>query len=105
MTAGTPLLLWGLLVALATGATVLWAFVRDTNVYLTSGTAFLCWSVAAILAGDLVVGIGDQAVAVQAASVQYVSLFLALVSVVVFMLRHFSAYPPEQTEQLDQETP
>lgn len=92
----TPLALWAAIALVALSATACWALVaRQTAVYVTSGLSFTAYSWLALTGGDtaLVMAGGPTWVRQSVASLQYVALALALISLVVFVLRLFGAYP------------
>lgn len=97
----TPLALWSAVALVALVATALWAVLaRQTAVYVTSGLSFTAWSWLAITGGDVAlvnVPGGPLWVRESLAGLQYVALALAVISLVVFVLRLFGAYPsPEE---------
>jgi len=93
----TPLALWAAVALVALSSTALWAILaRETGVYVTSGLSFTAWSWVAIVGGDvaLVVADGDPVwVRESVASLQFVALALAVISLVVLIMRLMGAYP------------
>ncbi len=95
----TPLALWAAIGLVALSSTACYALVaRTTGVYVTSGIAFTCWSWLAITGGDVALVMRDGPVWVRqsTASLQFVALALAIISLVVFSLRLLGAYPSPQ---------
>jgi len=103
----TPLALWAAVALVALVATACWAILaRQTGVYVTSGLSFTSWSWLAITGGDtaLVLRAGDPLwVRETVASLQFVALALALISLVVFSLRLMGAYPSPQENAAETE--
>lgn len=97
----TPLALWSAVALVALVATALWAILaRETAVYVTSGLSFTAWSWLAIVGGDVaLVSRGGELIWMRetVASLQFVAIALAIISLVVFSLRLFGAYPSPQT--------
>lgn len=95
----TPLALWAAVALVALVATACWAILaRKTGVYVTSGLSFTAWSWLAITGGDtalVAVSAGGSPIWVRdtVASLQWVCLALAIISLVVFSLRLLGAYP------------
>lgn len=92
----TPLALWSAVALVALVATVLWAVLaRETAVYVTSGLSFTTWSWLAITGGDVALVNGGDLVWMRQslASLQFVALAMAVISLVVFSIRLMGAYP------------
>lgn len=92
----TPLALWAAVGLVALVATALWAVLaRQTAVYVTSGISFTAWSWLAIVGGDVALVNGGDLIWVRetTASLQFVALALALISLVVVTMRLMGAYP------------
>ena len=95
----TPLWLWVAVATVALISTATWAVLaRQTGVYVTSGLSFTAWAWCAIVGGDTaMVATGTETALLwmrqTAASLQYVMLALAIISLVVFSLRLLGAYP------------
>lgn len=96
----TPLALWAAVAVVALISTALWSILaRETGVYVTSGISFTTWSWLALTGGDtaLILGQGELLyVRDTVASLQFVCLALAVISLVVFALRLMGAYPSPQ---------
>jgi len=102
----TPLALWAAVALVALVATALWAILaRETGVYVTSGLSFTAWSWLAITGGDVAMFVGGEPVYVREtiASLQFVCLALAFISLIVFVMRTFGAYPSPQTNAAESE--
>lgn len=103
----TPLALWAAVAVVALVATAFWAILaRQTGVYVTSGLSFTAWSWLAITGGDtaLVLRAGEPLwVRETVASLQFVALALAIISLVVFALRLMGAYPSPQENSAETE--
>ena len=95
----TPLGLWVAVATVALIATSMWAILaRQTGVYVSSGLSFTAWGWCAIVGGDTALVATGTTTTIfwlrqTAASLQYVMLALALISLVVFSLRLMGAYP------------
>lgn len=92
----TPLALWAAVALVALSATACYAILaRKKAVYVTSGLAFTAWSWLAITGGDtaLVTRDGLLWVRQSVASLQFVCLAMAIISLVVFSLRLMGTYP------------
>jgi hypothetical protein len=108
----TPLALWAAVALVALVATALWAILaRQTGVYVTSGLSFTAWSWLALTGGDTALVNGGDPIWVRQtiASLQFVALALAIISLVVFAMRLMGAYPSPQdnaakTEQSAQQS-
>lgn len=95
----TPLALWAAVALVALVATSLWAVLaRDTAVYVTSGISFTAWAWLGIVGGDVALVNGGDPIWVRQtiASLQFVCIALALVSLIVFAIRLMGAYPNAQ---------
>jgi len=96
----TPLALWAAVAVVALVSTAFWAILaRETGVYVTSGISFTAWSWLAITGGDTaLVGVGGEPLWVResVASLQFIALALAIISLVVFITRLLGAYPSPQ---------
>jgi hypothetical protein len=104
----TPLALWAAVALVALVATACWAILaRKTAVYVTSGISFTGWSWLAITGGDtaLILARTGEPVWIResVASLQYVALALAIISLVVFSLRLLGAYPTPQENAAETE--
>ncbi len=93
----TPLALWSAVALVALTATAFWAVLaRETAVYVTSGLSFTAWAWLAITGGDVAlvnVPGGPVWVRESLASLQFIALAFAVISLVVFSLRLLGAYP------------
>lgn len=103
----TPLALWAAVALVALVATACWALLaRQTGVYVTSGLAFTAWSWVALTGGDvaLLFAAGDpHYVRDGPASLQFVAVALAVISLVVFAMRLMGAYPSPQDNAAETE--
>jgi hypothetical protein len=87
-------------------STAMWAILaRETAVYVTSGLSFVGFSWLAIVGADVAMVTESQTIWLRTtfASLQLVGLALAIVSLVVFVLRLFGAYPSPETNAADNE--
>lgn len=103
----TPLAMWSAVGLVALTATLLWAILaRKTGVYVTSGLSFTAWSWVAIVGGDVaIVNAGDPIfLRTTTASVQFIALALAVISLVVFSMRLLGAYPSPQSNAAEAES-
>jgi len=92
----TPLALWSAVAVVALVATAFWGFLaRETAIYISSGVSFVTWSWLALTGGDTALVNGGDPIFVREtlASLQFVCLALAVISLVVFTLRLFGSYP------------
>lgn len=92
----TPLALWAAVALVALVATACWAILaRETAVYVTSGISFVCYSWLSLTGGDVALIANGSPVWVRnsTSSLQFTALAFAIVSLVVFSLRLFGAYP------------
>ena len=93
----TPLALWSAVGVVALTSTALWAILaRKTGVYVTSGLSFTAWSWLAITGGDTALVTtpgGPLWMRETIASLQFVALAFAVISLVVFSMRLMGAYP------------
>jgi hypothetical protein len=102
----TPLALWAAVGLVALVATVLWGIAaRQTGVYVTSGLSFTAWSWVSLVGGDVALANGGNPIWVResAASIQFIALALAVISLVVFSARMMGAYPSPQTNAAEAE--
>lgn len=102
----TPLALWAAVGLVALVATACWAIVaRQTAVYVTSGLSFVAWAWLAITGGDTALVNGGDPIWLRetVASLQFVALALAVVSLVVFAMRLMGAYPSPQDNAAETE--
>lgn len=102
----TPLALWTAVALVGLVATVLWGIAaRQTGVYVTSGVSFTCWAWVSIVGGDVALVNQGNPIWVRetAASLQFVALALAVISLVVFSARMMGAYPSPQTNAAEAE--
>jgi len=103
----TPLAVWSAVVLVALSATLLWAILaRKTGVYVTSGLSFTTWSWVAIVGGDVALANGGDPIWVRTttASLQFVALALAVISLVVFSMRLMGAYPSPKNNAAEAES-
>ncbi len=103
----TPLALWSAVALVALAATVLWAILaRKTGVYVTAGLSFTAWSWVAIVGGDVaIVNAGDPIfLRTTTASIQFIALALAVISLVVFAMRLLGAYPSPSSNAAENES-
>lgn len=102
----TPLALWAAVGLIALVATALWAILaRQTGVYVTSGLSFTAWSWLGITGGDvgMLTAGGHVWVRQTTASLQFVAVALAIISLVVFTMRLMGAYPTPQNNAAESE--
>lgn len=93
----TPLSLYFAVAVVTLVATAMWAILaRETAVYVTSGLSFVGYAWLAIVGADVaMVSASGEIVWMRTtlASLQFVALAMAIVSLVVFGLRLFGSYP------------
>jgi TRAP-type mannitol/chloroaromatic compound transport system permease small subunit len=102
----TPLALWAAVALVALVATAMWAILaRQTGVYVTSGVSYTAWSWLALTGGDTALVNGGDPIWVRetVASLQFVALALAIISLVVFAMRLMGAYPSPQDNAAETE--
>lgn len=95
----TPLALWSAVGLVALAATACWALLaRETGVYVTSGLSYTAWAWLALTGGDVAMLVQGEPTWIRGpvASLQFVALALAVISLVVFVLRLLGAYPSPQ---------
>jgi hypothetical protein len=90
-------------------ATAMWAILaRETAVYVTSGLSFVGFSWLALVGADVgMLSPTGEIVWMRTtlASIQFIALAMAIVSLVVFWLRLFGAYPsPNQNAAEDEQS-
>lgn len=91
----TPIVVFLPVLAIAVGATYAYGFrYRDVNLFLSSGIGLLAWGWCALTAGATALHRSPYVLATGGRALQYLFLVLYLVSLFVFMLAHWSAYPP-----------
>lgn len=96
----TPLVLAFAVATVALVSTLLWAIAaRQTAVYVTSGMSFVSWSWLGIVGSDVALVTETQTIWLRPsmASIQFIAVAMAIVSLVVFSLRLFGAYPSPST--------
>lgn len=99
--------MWSAVILVALTATVLWAILaRETGVYVTSGLSFTAWSWVAIVGGDVaLVNSGDPIfVRTTTASLQFIALAMAVISLIVFALRLLGSYPSPSSNAAENES-
>jgi hypothetical protein len=92
----TPLALWAAVALVALVATSMWAVLaRETAVFVTSGLSFVAWSWLAIVGGDVALVNGGDPIWMREslASLQFVALAFAIISLLVLSLRLFGSSP------------
>jgi len=93
----TPLAMFFAVAVVTLSATAMWAVLaRQTAVYVTSGLSFVGYGWLAIVGADVaMISQTGETIWLREtlASLQFVALALAVVSLVVFSLRLFGAYP------------
>lgn len=103
----TPLSIYAGVALVAFLATASWSIMaRKTAVYVTSGLSFTAWSWLAIVGGDVAIVLenGDPVWLRQTiASIQFVALALAVISLVVMIMRLMGAYPSPQNNAAEDE--
>jgi len=102
----TPLALWAAVAAVALVSTLLWAFLaRETGVYVSAGVSWTTWSWLAITGGDTAMLVAGDPVYVRetVASLQFVAIAMAVISLVVIVMRLFGAYPSAQNNAAESE--
>lgn len=102
----TPFALWAAIAMVALATTASWALLfRETAIYVTSGLSFTAWSWLSLTGGDVAVVTESGVVWVRSstASLQFVCLALAVISLVVFVMRLMGAYPSPQTNAAEAE--
>lgn len=102
----TPLALWAAVALVALVSTALWGIAaRQTGVYVTSGVSFVAWGWVSLVGGDVALANAGDPIWVResAASIQWIALALAVISLVVFITRMMGAYPSPQTNAAEAE--
>jgi len=95
----TPLALWAAVALVALVATACWAILaRQTAVYVTSGLSWVAWSWLSLTGGDVALVVDGSPLWMREtlSSLQFTALAMAIISLVVFSLRLFGAYPSPQ---------
>jgi hypothetical protein len=105
----TPLAMYFAVAVVTLSATAMWAILaRETAVYITSGLSFVGFSWLAIVGADVAMlsPTGELVwMRTTLASIQFIALAMAVVSLVVFGLRLFGAYPsPSQNAAEDEQS-
>lgn len=105
----TPLAMYFAVAVVTLSATAMWAILaRETAVYITSGLSFVGFSWLAIVGADVgMLSPTGEVVWMRTtlASIQFIALAMAVVSLVVFSLRLFGAYPsPSQNAAEDEQS-
>ncbi len=103
----TPAAIWAAVVLVGLSATLLWAILaRQTGVYVTSGLSFTAWSWVAITGGDVALANGGDPIWIRTttASIQFVALALAVISLVVLVMRLMGAYPSPTSNAAEAES-
>lgn len=103
----TPFTFFVAVAIVALVSTALWAVLaRKTAVYLSSGLSFTTWSWLAIVGGDVAMISDGQVFWIRqsTASVQFVALALAVISLVAFSMRLMGAYPSPQENAAESES-
>lgn len=105
----TPLAMYFAVAVVTLSATAMWAILaRETAVYITSGLSFVGFSWLAIVGADVAMlsPTGELVwMRTTLASIQFIALAMAVVSLVVFGLRLFGAYPsPNQNAAEDEQS-
>lgn len=92
----TPFALWISVVAVGLITTAMWAILaRKTGVFVTSGLSIVAYSWAAVVGGDVAMLTTSGPVYLRDGlpALQFALTALAVISLVVFGLRVFGAYP------------
>lgn len=103
----TPLALWSAVAVVALVATAFWAFLaRQTGVYLSAGVSWTAWSWLAITGGDVALANGGDPIWVRetVASLQFIAIAMAVISLVVIVMRLFGAYPSVEDNAAETDT-
>jgi hypothetical protein len=91
----TPIVVFLPVLAIAVGATYAYGFrYRDVNLFLSSGVGLLAWGWCALTAGATALPTAPYGLTSGGRALQYLCLACFLVSLFVFMLAHWSVYPP-----------
>ena len=88
-------------------STSLWAILaRKTGVYVSAGLSWTAWSWLAIVGGDVaMVNRGDPVwIREMTASIQWIALAMAVISLVVIAMRLMGAYPSPQNNAAEEES-
>jgi hypothetical protein len=102
----TPLALWAAVGLVALATTALWAILaRETGVYVTSGLSFVAWGWVAIVGGDVALVVAGDPVWVRqsTASIQFIALAMAVISLIVLVMRLMGAYPSPESNAAENE--
>ena len=92
----TPLALWTAVALIALVATAFWAFfARETGVYISAGISWTAWAWIAITGGDVALANSGNPIWVRetTASIQFIAIAMAVISLVVIVMRLMGAYP------------
>ena len=92
----TPLALWAAVAVVALVATSFWGFLaRETGVYISAGISWTTWSWLAIVGGDVALANAGDPIWMHetVASLQYIAIAMAVISLVVVVMRLLGAYP------------
>lgn len=102
----TPLALWAAVALVALVATLLWSILaRETGIYVTAGVSFVGWSWISITGGDVALANAGDPIWMRqtTASLQYVALALAIISLIVFAMRLLGSYPSPENNAAETE--
>ena len=103
-----PFALWAAVLAVGLATTALWAILaRKTGVFVTSGISFVSYSWAAVVGGDvaMLTQTGDVVYLRDGLpALQFALTALAIISLVVFGLRVFGAYPSPTNNAAEHES-
>jgi len=103
----TPAAIWAAVVLVGLTSTLLWAILaRQTGVYVTSGLSFTAWGWVAIVGGDVALANGGDPIWIRTttASLQFVAVALAVISLIVFSLRLLGSYPSPSSNAAENES-
>lgn len=104
----TPLAIYAGIAVVAFLTTASWSILaRKTAVYVTSGLSFTAWAWLAIVGGDvaMIIETGERIwLRETVASLQWVALALAVISLVVFIMRLMGAYPSPQNNAAEEQS-
>ena len=92
----TPLALWAAVAVVALVATSFWGFLaRETGVYISAGISWTAWAWIAITGGDVALANSGNPIWVRetTASIQFIAIAMAVISLVVVVMRLLGAYP------------
>lgn len=89
-------------------STAMWAILaRETGVYVSAGVSFTAWGWLAIVGGDVALANPGGApiwIRQTTASVQFIALAMAVISIVVIAMRLMGAYPSPNNNAAEEES-